>query len=176
MKKQLKLAKKALVLATGAALAVSSQLAGAVTQEMAGRVAIEPRDLSTLFQSAINFGNIKVGPEGGTITVSNDHSQNFTVTGDVLHVDGGYEGRLAIKGEQNHTVTVTVDSSFVISAQNITGASDLTVTSLPESGTYTLQAANGEWNYFHIGGTMTIPANQPADVYRGTFNATVNYQ
>ena len=98
------------------------------------------------------------------------------MAGDVVHVGEGYEGRIAIQGEQNHNVTVTVDDSFAMSAKTLANVADLIVTTYPQSDTFTLQASNGEWNYFHIGGTLTIPANQPADTYSGTYNITVNYQ
>ena len=176
MKKQSNLAKQALVLATGVALAAGSSLALAVTQNLGGQVTIQPRDITTQFTNRIDFGNIKVGSEGGHILLSHDSSNTISVDGDVVHVDGGYEGRLGIKGEKDHIVTVMVDSSFIVKAQNRTDAENMTVTTSHQSDSYTLRASNGEWNYVHIGGTLTIPANQPADSYRGSFSATVNYQ
>ena len=163
-------------MATGAALAVSSQLAGAVTQQTVGRVDIQPRDIVTEHGGMLYFGEMKVGTAGGTITLSNDGTHTFTVAGDVVHLGEGYEGRVKIQGEQNHNVTVTVDGTFTLSATTLAEAGDLTVTTNPQSDTFMLQAANGEWNYFHIGGTLTIPENQPADIYTGEYNVTVNYQ
>jgi hypothetical protein len=176
MKIQSKFAHRSLALATGIALAVGSQLAMAATQSMGGEVTIQPRDISTEFTDLLSFGDVKVGPTGGTVTLSNDGTAVASVTGDVLVVNGGTEGKLGIQGEQNYTVTVTVDSNITLTATNVSGAADLTVTTAGQGSTMTLLADNGSWNYFHIGGTLTIPGNQPADVYQGNYNATVNYQ
>ena len=119
---------------------------------------------------------MKVGSTGGTIVLSNDGSNTFSATGDATHIDEGREGRLGIQGEKGYAVSVAVDSTITLSAQNQTGAADLTVATAPQGSTFTLAAENGAWNNFYIGGTLTIPANQPADTYRGNYNATVDYQ
>lgn len=173
---QSKFARRSLALAVGAAFAVGSQFALAATQSLGGKVTIEPRDISTEFTEILNFGDVKVGPTGGTVTLTNDGTANASVTGDVVVVNGGTEGKLGIQGEKNYTVTVTVDATFNLAAKNIAGAADLTVTTAGQGSTLTLLADNGSWNYFQIGGTLTIPGSQPADVYEGTYNATVNYQ
>lgn len=173
---QSKFARRSLALTVGVVLAVGSQLAIAATQQMGGRVSIQARDISTQFQQWLDFGEVKVGSTGGTVNLSADGSNAVSVTGDVVHVAGGGEGRLGIQGEQNYIVTVTVDDSFTMSAQNVAGAADIVVTPVRQGETLTLTAANGEWNTFQIGGVLTIPANQPADAYQGTYTATVNYQ
>lgn len=173
---QSKLVKRSLVFMAGTVFAVGSHMALAATQQMGGQVTIQERDLSTQFQEWLNFGQIKVGSAGGTVTLTNDNTNVISATGDVTHVSGGVEGKLGIQGEQNYTVNVTVDDSFTMSAQTVAGAADLVVNPVRQAESLTLQANNGEWNYFYIGGTLTVPANQPADTYRGTYNATVNYQ
>ncbi len=173
---QSKLVRRTLALAVGAAFAVGSQVALAATQSMGGKVTIAPIDISTEFTEVLNFGNVKVGATGGTVTLTNDGSSVSSVTGDVVVAAGGTEGKLGIKGEKDYTVTVTVDSSFTLAAQNVAGAAALTVTTNGQGSTMTLAAAAGAWNYYQIGGTLTIPGNQPADVYEGTYTATVNYQ
>lgn len=172
---QTKLVRRSLALAVGAALAVGSQFAIAATQQLGGNVTIDARDIETNFHRWLSFGAVKVGASGGTVSISNDGTSNTTVSGDVTSVVGGEEGSLGIKGEQNYTVTVILDETFTMSPVNVT-ASDLTVTTSGQGDVLTLTAANDSWNYFNIGGTLTVPANQPADAYRGLYNATVNYQ
>lgn len=173
---QSKLARRALALAVGATFAIGSQVALAATQSLGGKVTIAPIDISTEFTDVLNFGDVKVGSTGGTVTLTNDGTSVSSVTGDVVVSSGGTEGKLGIKGEKNYTVTVTVDSSFTLAAKTVAGAAALTVTTAGQGSTLTLAADNGVWNYYQIGGTLTIPGNQPADVYEGTYNATVNYQ
>lgn len=173
---QSKFVRRSLGVAVGAVLAVGSQFAIAATQSMGGKVTIQPIDISTEFTEVLNFGDVKVGATGGTVTLTNDGTSGSSVTGDVVVSNGGTEGKLGIQGEKNYTVTVTVDSSFTLAAKNVAGAAALTVTTNGQGSTLTLLADNGNWNYYQIGGTLTIPGNQPADIYEGTYNATVNYQ
>lgn len=173
---QSKLLRRSLALTVGAAMAVGSQFAIAASQSMGGKVTIQPIDISTEFTEVLNFGDVKVGATGGTVTLTNDGTSSSSVTGDVVVSNGGTEGKLGIQGEKNYTVTVTVDPNFTLTPKNVVGAAALTVTTAGQGATLTLLADNGSWNYYQIGGTLTIPGNQPADVYEGTYNATVNYQ
>ena len=173
---QSKLNRHALSLITGAILAAGSFTAIAATQQLGGKVSIQFRDISTSFSEWLDFGEVKVGPSGGTVTLSNDASVSFAVTGDVIHVAGGTEGQITIQGEKDEVVTVTLDETFTLVAKSKSGAADLIVTTSGQGDTLTLLAENGNDNYYQIGGTLTIPSNQPADDYQGSYNATVNYQ
>lgn len=181
IKSKLTLTRQPLLLATGvllatAALTLTTQSAVAATQSLGSIVDIQPRDITTQHHAYLHFGKVKVGPSGGTISVTNDATNTFAATGDATHIDDGYAGRLGIQGEKGHTVSVSVDSTITLTANNQTGAADITVTTAPQDSAFTLTADNGSWNLFYIGGTLTIPANQPADRYRGNYTATVEYQ
>ena len=173
---QTKLVRRTLALAVGATLAVGSQFAIAASQQLDGKATILPRDIATQYTYILNFGEVRVGTSGGTVSISNDNSSTQTVSGDVTSVSSGSEGILGIQGEKNETVVVSLDSSFILNPTTNPDAASLTVALAGQGDTLTLTADNGTWNYYQIGGTLSIPANQPADTYVGSYNATVNYQ
>ena len=53
-----------------------------------------------------------------------------------------------------------VDSEVILASENGLGG-DLAATTNPQGDSLTLSANNGDWDLFHIGGTLTVPANQP---------------
>lgn len=128
----------------------------------------------------LDFGTLISGATGGTVTidpvtdargatggatpVGNDgHRATFQGTGGVLliTVSGSTSVTLARAGGGAPAMT----ASLVRAASTGGGGIALLGSTLLPSGVQT----------YYIGGTLTVPANQPEGDYSGTFTLTVNY-
>lgn len=128
----------------------------------------------------LDFGTMLSGATGGTISI-NAVTGARTATGGVTPVgnDGqraifqGTGGVLLINVSGSNSVTLarvgggapTMTATLVRAARNGGGGIALIGGTLLPSGVQT----------YYIGGTLTVPANQPAGDYNGTFTLTVNY-
>ncbi|MBJ7439651.1 MAG: DUF4402 domain-containing protein [Sphingopyxis sp.] len=128
----------------------------------------------------LNFGTLVSGATGGTVTVNpvtnartsgggvtlvgtNAQRAIFQGTGGIflITVSGSTSATLARVGGGAPSMTATL----VRAASTSGGGIALLGSTLLPSGVQT----------YYIGGTLTVPANQPAGDYSGTFTLTVNY-
>ncbi len=128
----------------------------------------------------LNFGTLISGATGGTVTI-NPVTNARTSGGGVTPVGSaaqravfqGTGGILFISVSGSTSVTLTragggaapMTASLVRAASTSGGGIALLGGTLLPSGVQT----------YYIGGTLSVPANQPAGDYSGTFTLTVNY-
>ena len=128
----------------------------------------------------LDFGTLLSGPVGGTITI--DPVTNWRgATGGATLV--GNDGRRAVFQGTGGIFLITVSGSTSATLTRAGGGAAPMTASLVRAATTSgggialLGATllpNGVQTYY-IGGTLTVPANQPAGDYSGTFTLTVNY-
>ncbi|MDO9370687.1 MAG: DUF4402 domain-containing protein [Sphingopyxis sp.] len=127
----------------------------------------------------LDFGTMISGPTGGTVSI-NAVTGARTTTGGVTPVGAGtqraiFQGTgglllITVSGDTSVTLTRaggggTMTASLVRAASTSGGGITLLGSTLLPSGVQT----------YYIGGTLTVPANQAAGDYSGTFTLTVNY-
>ncbi len=164
------------VATTGAALctpAAAADLNGTVNAAI-----VRPNTL--IKTDDLDFGTMTSGTTGGTVSI-NAVTGARTTTGGVTPVGGGTQ-RAIFQGTGGILlITVSGDTSVTLAragggAPNMT-ASLVRAASTSGGGIALLGATllpSGVQTYY-IGGTLTVPANQPAGDYSGTFTLTVNY-
>ena len=128
----------------------------------------------------LDFGTITSGTTGGTVTI-NPVSGARTTGGGVTPVGG--DTRRAIFQGTGGLFLITVSGSSAVTLSRAGGgapamsASLVRAASTSGGGIALLGATllpSGVQTYY-IGGTLTVPANQPDGDYSGTFTLTVNY-
>ena len=128
----------------------------------------------------LDFGTLVSGPTGGTVTV-NPVTNARTTGGGVMPVGGGAH-RAAFVGTGGRLLIFVSGSTSVTLARAGGGAAPMTASLIraatTSGGGIALLGAtllpSGVQTYY-IGGTLTVPANQPPGDYSGTFTLTVNY-
>ena len=128
----------------------------------------------------LDFGTLISGTTGGTIAI-NAVTGARTATGGVTPV--GNDGQRAVFQGTGGFLLITVSGSTSVTLARVGGgAPTMTATRVRAASTggggITLLSGtllpSGVPTYY-IGGTLTVPANQPAGDYNGTFTLTVNY-
>jgi hypothetical protein len=128
----------------------------------------------------LDFGTLVSGTTGGTVTI-NAVTGARTTSGGTTPVGAGFQraqfqgtgGLLLITVSGSNSVTLTragggaapMTATLVRAASTSGGGIALLGSTLLPSGVQT----------YYIGGTLTVPANQPEGDYSGTFTLTVNY-
>ncbi len=128
----------------------------------------------------LDFGTMVSGTTGGTVSI-NAVTGARTTTGGVTPVGGGtqraiFQGTggiffIAVSGDNSVTLVragggaPNMTATLVRAASTSGGGIALLGGTLLPSGVQT----------YYIGGTLTVPANQPDGDYSGTFVLTVNY-
>lgn len=162
--------------AAGAILCAPAQAAD--TNVTANAAVIRPNTL--IKTDDLDFGSLISGPTGGTVSV-NAVTGARTSTGGVTLV--GTAAQRAIFQGTGGILLITVSGSTSVTLARVGGgapnmtASLVRAASTSGGGIALLGATllpSGVQTYY-IGGTLTVPANQPAGDYSGTFTLTVNY-
>ncbi|AQA00888.1 hypothetical protein BWQ93_13910 [Sphingopyxis sp. QXT-31] len=128
----------------------------------------------------LDFGTLVSGTTGGTVSI-NAVTGARTTGGGTTPVGAGFQraqfqgtgGILLITVSGSNSVTLTragggaapMTATLVRAASTSGGGIALLGSTLLPSGVQT----------YYIGGTLTVPANQPDGDYSGTFTLTVNY-
>lgn len=162
--------------AAGATLCVPAHAAD--TNVTANAAIVRPNTL--IKTDDLDFGTLVSGPTAGTASV-NAVTGARTTSGGVTPVGNdaqratfqGTGGILLITVSGSTSVTLsrvgggapTMTATLVRAASTSGGGIALLGSTLLPSGIQT----------YYIGGTLTVPANQPAGDYTGTFTLTVNY-
>ena len=172
-------AARALIFAVAAASAALCGTAHAADMPgIANAAVIRPNTL--IKTDDLDFGTLIGGATGGTVTI-NPVTNARTTGGGVTPVGSaaqravfqGTGGILLITVSGSTSVTLTragggaapMTASLVRAASTSSGGIALLGGTLLPSGVQT----------YYIGGTLTVPANQPEGDYSGTFTLTVNY-
>ncbi|HET6523502.1 DUF4402 domain-containing protein [Sphingopyxis sp.] len=128
----------------------------------------------------LDFGTLIGGSAGGTVTI-NPVTNGRSATGGATLV--GNDGRRAVFQGTGGIFLITVSGSTSVTLTRAGGGAPAITASLVRAATTSgggialLGATllpSGVQTYY-IGGTLTVPANQPEGNYSGTFTLTVNY-
>jgi hypothetical protein len=128
----------------------------------------------------LDFGTLVSGTTGGTVTI-NAVTGARTTSGGTTPVGAGFQ-RAQFQGTGGILLITVSGSTSVTLTRAGGGAAPMTATlvraaSTSGGGIALLGATllpSGVQTYY-IGGTLTVPANQPEGDYSGTFTLTVNY-
>lgn len=167
-------------LAASAALAMPAHAAG--TDGISTATIVRPMTL--VKTEDLDFGTLISGTTGGTVTI--DPSNNARSTSGGVTPFGGGAQRATFQGAASVGLVVTINGSNSSTLTRAGGGappmtatltrtygSGINVVTVPLLGTVTV-VATGLQTYY-VGGTLTVPANQPDGDYSGTFTLTVNY-
>ena len=156
--------------------------APAIAADQTGTAAAVVVRPNTLVKSDdLDFGTLVSGPTAGTATI-NPATNARSTTGGVTAV-GTAAQRAVFQGTGGiFLITVTGDNSVTLTRAGGGGSMTATlVRAITTSGggisilgSSATLLPSGVQTYY-VGGTLTVPANQPAGDYSGTFNLTVNY-
>ena len=128
----------------------------------------------------LDFGTLISGPAGGTVTI-NPVTNGRSATGGATLV--GNDGRRAVFQGTGGIFLITVSGSTSVTLTRTSGGAPAMTAGLVRAATTSgggialLGATllpSGVQTYY-IGGTLTVPANQPEGHYSGTFTLNVNY-
>ena len=172
-------AARALTMAVATAgVALSGPACAADSNVTANAAIVRPNTL--IKTDDLDFGTMISGTTGGTVSI-NAVTGARTTTGGVTPVGAGTQ-RAIFQGTGGILlITVSGDTSVTLvraggGAPNMT-ASLVRAASTSGGGIALLGGTllpSGVQTYY-IGGTLTVPANQPEGDYSGTFTLTVNY-
>lgn len=170
---------RALTIAAAAASAMlCAPVHAADTNVIANAAIVRPNSL--IKTDDLDFGSLISGASGGTVTV-NPVTNARTSGGGVTLV--GTNARRAEFLGTGGIILIFVSGSTSVTLSRVGGGAPNMTASLVRAastggGGIALLGAtllpSGVQTYY-IGGTLTVPANQPAGDYRGTFTLTVNY-
>ena len=167
------------IAATAAGAALCAPAYAANMSGTANAAVVRPNTL--IKTDDLDFGTMVSGTTGGTVSI-NAVTGARTTTGGVTPVGGGTQ-RAVFQGTGGILlITVSGDTSVTLVRAG-GGAPNMTATLVRAASTSGGGIAllgggtllpSGIQTYY-IGGTLTVPANQPAGDYSGTFTLTVNY-
>lgn len=166
------------IAATAASAALCATAQAADTNVTVNAAIVRPNTL--IKTDDLDFGTLISGPTGGTITV-NALTGARTTSGGVTPVGGGFQ-RAVFQGTGG-IFLITVSGSTSVTLSRAGGGAAPMTASLVRAATTSgggiallgsTLLPSGVQTYY-IGGTLTVPANQPEGDYSGTFTLTVNY-
>lgn len=118
------------------------------------------------------FGQLSVGTNGGTVTISNNGARSFT--NDIALVTSPYNSaQISINGEGDMSITITMNDMIYLNDGN-NHELQLNLTASEPIGQIILLNETGDLSV-NVGGTVTIPAGSPVGDYTGTVNFSVVY-
>ncbi len=118
------------------------------------------------------FGQLSVGTNGGTVTISNNGVRSFT--NDIALVTSPYNSaQISINGEGDMPITITMNDLIYLNDGN-SHELQLNLTASEPIGQIILLNETGDLSV-NVGGTVTIPAGSPVGNYTGTVNFSVVY-
>ena len=119
--------------------------------------------------SDLNFGKVAAGSAAGTVGIAIDGTR--TCGASLTCLGTGAAGAFDVVGTAGETVSVSLDSTSVV----LTDSTQDTMTVTLASSAKQLTLAAGKAS-FKVGGTLAVAAQQPAGVYTGLFQVSVNYE
>jgi len=166
------------VAATAASVALCVPAYAADANVTANAAIVRPNTL--IKTDDLDFGTLVSGSTGGTVSI-NAVTGARTTTGGVTPVGAGTQ-RAVFQGTGGILLITVSGSTSVTLARAGGGATPMTASLVRAASTSGGGIAllggtllpSGVQTYY-IGGTLTVPANQPEGDYSGTFTLTVNY-
>nr|NJM04112.1 DUF4402 domain-containing protein [Desulfobacula sp.] len=171
------------------AVLMATALGYAATVNVPATATVTAATLTLTKVTDIDFGSIVSSTAASTITIGAHTGSATPVVTGTASVSGGISGLVTVGTNINATVTI----SFAITSANTptqaeaigiagtapTAATYMTVTDASiatnSTGPSLLVSVAPAINNIHIGGVLTVGANQAAGTYTGTCVCTVNY-
>lgn len=121
--------------------------------------------------TGLRFGAVFTGPAPGTVVLDPAGARQATGGAGLSSLLPVGPATFTVTGSANATYAITLPTSVQLSSPDGT----LTVSSFTSSPSLTgLLSATGQQT-LSVGGTLSVPANQPDGDYSGTFSVTVAY-
>jgi hypothetical protein len=165
-----------------AALSVGALAAPAhAANSGAGAQVILLRPTTVVKVDDLDFGPVISGGTPGTVSINALTGARSTSGG--VTAATGLPQRAEFQGTGGNVLVIVTGSNTATLARSGGGAVPLTATLTrarqTASGPVALPSAavifGGGFQIYYVGGTLTIPANQPDGDYSGSFTLTVNY-
>lgn len=180
-KRQAHCSTAAAVAATAAGCAMMLAAPAHAADSVADVQAVVLRPNTLVNVDDLDFGSAIIGATGGTISISATTNAR-TSSGGVTTIGGGAT-RASFQGTGANLLMIVTGSNSATLARVGGGAPSITasLTRARVTGTGTVALPNTAIIFgsgiqtFFVGGTLTVPANQPDGDYSGTFTLTVNY-
>jgi len=119
------------------------------------------------------FGNVTEDGSGGTVTITAVTGATATGADGAQAVDGTVTaGSFDVGGETGNGYSITLPSATTTLTGETTGTPSIAVTEL---NTNIAEGTIDTDGTFYVGGIITLAADQPADIYSGTYTVTVQY-
>ena len=169
------------VLAIAVATAIAALCGPAHAADLGGTANAAVVRPNTLIKTDdLDFGTLISGATGGTVTIS--PVTNARTTGGGVTPVGSAAQRAVFQGTGGILLITVSGSTSVTLTRAGGGAAPMTASLVRAASTSGGGIAllggtllpSGVQSYY-IGGTLTVPANQPEGDYSGTFTLTVNY-
>lgn len=157
--------KKIALLGAAAAALVSTGANAATVSAQAEVDILAPVELEQT--AVLDFGVVAAGA-GGTVTLPSGSDTRSCSVG-VTCVGAAQRGALRVRAINTYTVAITVAPSTTLTGPG-------TAMALTLNPSITSIVANGAFQTFHVGGTLTVGAAQAAGTYTGTYNVSADYQ
>ena len=156
--------------ALGASMYTATTAAGTVTADASANV-LQPLGITA--GAAMDFGDVAADPTVATTV-------DLTTGGTTSSTDGASvsgtpaAGSFSVSGTAaaNYSISLPADNTVVLTGLGF----DMPVNGFTDNlgGSGTLNGSGAQT--FTVGATLTIPANQTADNYTGTYDVTVSYE
>jgi len=165
--------------ATAAAL-MGPSASAAETTGTANAAVVRPNTL--IKTDDLDFGTIVSGATGGTVTVNPATNARGSAGGVTLAGSGAQRGvfqgtggllLITVSGSNSATLTRAGGGAPAMTA-TLTRAMTTSGGGIILLGSSATLLPSGVQTYY-VGGTLSVPANQPEGDYSGTFTLTVNY-
>lgn len=134
------------------------------------RVEVESRAITLANVAGLNFGKVLPYGSPGTVWVfaNGTHSAANAFVSDATNIQAS---SWVVTGIPGAPYAVTLPTSVTIN----NGTENMTINNFARSGSSQLALDAGGNGNFTVGARLNVGANQPAGIYTGTFNVTVNY-
>ena len=169
-----------LVAAATAAALTGPSASAAETTGTANAAVVRPNTL--IKTDDLDFGTIVSGAAGGTVTVNPATNSRSSAGGVTLAGSGAqravFQGTgglllITVSGSNSATLTRAGGGAPAMTA-TLTRAMTTSGGGIILLGSSATLLPSGVQTYY-VGGTLSVPANQPEGDYSGTFTLTVNY-
>lgn len=155
----------ALVIFTFASVTVNAQNVAEAESEAAATI-VTPISIANTV--GLNFGNVAAGSAAGTVVLS---PAGVRTESNVIlpSIPGTVSAAsFTVTGLSGATYVLTLPTSATITA----GSNNMTINAFTDNASEVL---TGGTETFQVGATLNVDADQPAGIYEGTFDVTVDY-
>ncbi|MCW1735314.1 DUF4402 domain-containing protein [Anaerorudis cellulosivorans] len=122
----------------------------------------------------LDFGTFASGIIAGTVSMETDGTRSQTGGVVLLATNLGQPAKFTAHGKAKGHYFVTLPANNSVTLTLSGGTETMTIANFVHSATGVFDATGKET--FNVGGKLTVPANQPAGLYEGTFDVIVTHQ